>query len=47
MATLTGDVRVWSLREDVVVRDADFSAVRYRCILDQIFSVIDNDIDTI
>ncbi|XP_018021808.1 uncharacterized protein LOC108677995 [Hyalella azteca] len=30
MATLTGDVRVWSLREDVVVRDADFSAVRYQ-----------------
>lgn len=29
MASLTGDIRVWSLREDVVVRDADFSAVRY------------------
>ncbi|KAF2347104.1 WD repeat-containing and planar cell polarity effector protein Fritz, partial [Trinorchestia longiramus] len=30
MATLSGDVKVWSLREDVVVRDADFAAVRYQ-----------------
>ncbi|XP_066969826.1 WD repeat-containing and planar cell polarity effector protein fritz homolog isoform X3 [Macrobrachium rosenbergii] len=30
MVTLTGDVHFWTLRDDVIVKDADFGAFRYQ-----------------